>query len=48
MIKIGIVDDELLARQVLEEYCSKIDSFELVLSTGNPLEFINCYSTKRP
>ncbi len=41
MIKIGIVDDEILARQVLEEYCSKIDTFELVLSTGNPLEFIN-------
>jgi len=41
MIKIGIVDDEILARKVLEEYCSKIDNFELVLSTGNPLEFIN-------
>ena len=41
MIKIGIVDDELLARKVLEEYCSKIDNFELVLSTGNPLEFVN-------
>ncbi len=41
MIKIGIVDDELLARTVLEEYCSKIDNFELVLSTGNPLEFVN-------
>jgi len=41
MIKIGIIDDELLARKVLEEYCFKIDNFELVLSTGNPLEFIN-------
>jgi len=41
MIKIGIIDDELLARKVLEDYCSKIDNFELVLSTGNPLEFIN-------
>lgn len=41
MIKIGIVDDEILARKVLEEYCSKIDNFEIVLSTGNPLEFIN-------
>jgi len=41
MIKIGIVDDEILARKVLEEYCSKINNFELVLSTGNPLEFIN-------
>lgn len=41
MIKIGIIDDEILARKVLEEYCSKIDNFELVLSTGNPLEFIN-------
>ena len=41
MIKIAIVDDEMLARQVLEEYCSKIDNFQLVLSTGNPLEFIN-------
>ncbi|WP_025744014.1 LytR/AlgR family response regulator transcription factor [Aquimarina pacifica] len=41
MIRIGIIDDELLARKVLEDYCSKIDNFELVLSTGNPLEFIN-------
>ncbi len=41
MIKIGIIDDEILARQVLDEYCSKIDNFELVLSTGNPLEFVN-------
>ncbi len=41
MVKIGIVDDEILARKVIEEYCSKIDSLELVLSTGNPLEFIN-------
>ncbi|OUS02858.1 DNA-binding response regulator [Flavobacteriales bacterium 33_180_T64] len=41
MIKIGIVDDEILARKVIEEYCAKIDNFELVLSTGNPLEFIN-------
>jgi len=41
MKNICIVDDELLARKVLEDYCSKIDDFELVLSTGNPLEFIN-------
>ncbi len=41
MLKIGIVDDEILARKVLEEYCSKIENFELVLSTGNPLEFVN-------
>lgn len=41
MIKVGIIDDELLARKVLEDYCSKIDNFELVVSTGNPLEFIN-------
>lgn len=41
MIKVGIVDDEILARKVLEEYCAKIDSLELVLSTGNPLEFVN-------
>ena len=41
MIKVGIVDDEILARKVIEEYCSKIDNLELVLSTGNPLEFIN-------
>ena len=40
-MKIGIVDDEVLARKVLEEYCSKIKNFELVISTGNPLEFIN-------
>jgi len=40
-MKIGIIDDEILARKVLEEYCSKIDNFEIVLSTGNPLEFIN-------
>lgn len=41
MLRIGIIDDELLARKVLEDYCSKIDNFELVISTGNPLEFIN-------
>ena len=41
MIKIGIIDDELLARKVLEEYCSKIDNFNLVVSTGNPIEFVN-------
>ncbi|GGZ69786.1 LytR/AlgR family response regulator transcription factor [Algibacter mikhailovii] len=41
MIRVGIVDDEILAREVLEEYCSKINNFELILSTGNPLEFIN-------
>ncbi|MGX1930175.1 LytR/AlgR family response regulator transcription factor [Flagellimonas sp. 2504JD4-2] len=41
MIQIGIIDDEILARKVLEEYCSKINNFQLVLSTGNPLEFIN-------
>ncbi len=41
MIKIGIIDDEILARTVLEEYCAKIDNLEMVISTGNPLEFIN-------
>lgn len=41
MIKIGVIDDEILARNVLEEYCAKINNFEVVLSTGNPLEFIN-------
>ncbi|MEM7549435.1 MAG: LytTR family DNA-binding domain-containing protein [Bacteroidota bacterium] len=41
MIKVGIVDDEILARKVLEDYCSKIDALEIVLSTGNPIEFIN-------
>ncbi len=41
MIKVGIIDDEILAREVLEDYCSKIDNLEVVLSTGNPLEFIN-------
>ncbi len=41
MIKVGIVDDEILARRVLEDYCSKINNLEIVLSTGNPLEFIN-------
>ena len=41
MIKIGIIDDEILARKVLEDYCSKIDDFKLVVSSGNPLEFIN-------
>ena len=40
-MKVAIVDDEVLARNVLEEYCAKIDTFELVLSTGNPLEFVN-------
>ena len=41
MLKVGIIDDEILARKVLEDYCAKIDNFELVLTTGNPLEFIN-------
>ncbi len=41
MIKVGIIDDEILARKVLEDYCSKIDNLEITLSTGNPLEFIN-------
>ena len=41
MIKVAIVDDELLARQILEEYCAKMERLELVLSTGNPLQFIN-------
>jgi DNA-binding LytR/AlgR family response regulator len=41
MIKVGIIDDEILARKVLEEYCSKIDNLDIVLSTGNPLEFVN-------
>lgn len=41
MIKVGIIDDEILARKVLEDYCSKIDNLEIILSTGNPLEFIN-------
>ncbi|WP_422859921.1 LytR/AlgR family response regulator transcription factor [Flagellimonas sp. S174] len=41
MFKVGIIDDEILARKVIEEYCSKIDNFQIVLSTGNPLEFIN-------
>jgi len=41
MIKVGIVDDEVLARKVLEDYCSKIDTLEIVVSTGNPLDFIN-------
>lgn len=40
-LKTAIVDDELLARQILEDYCSKIDNLELVLSTGNSLEFVN-------
>ncbi len=41
MIRVGIIDDEILARKVIEEYCEKIDNFSIVLSTGNPLEFIN-------
>lgn len=41
MIKVGIVDDEILGRKVLEDYCSKINNLDIVLSTGNPLEFIN-------
>ena len=47
MIKVGIVDDELLAREVIEEYCSKINNFELVISTGNPLEFVNFMQTQK-
>lgn len=41
MIKVGIIDDEILAREVLEDYCAKIDNLEIALSTGNPLELIN-------
>ncbi|CAL2085032.1 DNA-binding response regulator [Tenacibaculum sp. 190524A05c] len=41
MIKVGIIDDEILARKVLEEYCNKIDNFKIILNTGNPLEFVN-------
>ena len=41
MMRICIIDDELLARKILEDYCAKIDNLEIVLSTGNPLEFIN-------
>ncbi len=41
MFKVGIIDDEVLAREVLEDYCAKIDNLEIALSTGNPLEFIN-------
>lgn len=40
-MKVGIVDDERLARKVIEDYCSKIKDIELVISTGNPIEFIN-------
>ncbi|MEO1486227.1 MAG: LytTR family DNA-binding domain-containing protein [Bacteroidota bacterium] len=41
MIKVAIIDDEILARKVIEDYCAKIDNFMVLLSTGNPLEFIN-------
>jgi DNA-binding LytR/AlgR family response regulator len=41
MIQVGIIDDEELARKVIADYCAKIDHFEVVLNTGNPLEFIN-------
>lgn len=41
MIKVAIVDDEKLARAVIEGYCAKLNNLELVLSTGNPFEFIN-------
>ena len=41
MIRVGIIDDEILARKVLEDYCSKINNLEIAISTGNPLEFIN-------
>lgn len=40
-MKVGIVDDEHLARKVIEDYCSKIEDVELVISTGNPIEYIN-------
>lgn len=41
ILKTAIVDDELLARQILEDYCSKINNLNVVLSTGNSLEFVN-------
>lgn len=40
-MKVGIVDDEVLARNLIEDYCSKINNIEIVINTGNPLEFIN-------
>lgn len=40
-MKVGIVDDEILARNVIEDYCSKIKDIEIAISTGNPIEFIN-------
>ncbi len=48
MIKVGIVDDEILARNVIEDYCSKLDNLEVVLSTGNPIEFINYMQNEKP
>lgn len=41
MIKVGIVDDEILARNIIEDYCAKINTLELIINTGNPIEFIN-------
>ena len=46
MIRVGIVDDEPLARKVLDDYCCKIENFDVVLSTGNPFEFINFIQQK--
>jgi two-component system, LytTR family, response regulator LytT len=47
MLNTVIVDDELLARQVLEEYVSKIEELHLVLSTGSPIEFLNFVSQQK-
>ena len=41
MMKVAIVDDEILARNVIKDYCAKIDTLEIVINTGNPIEFIN-------
>lgn len=40
-LKTVIVDDELLARQIIEEYVAKIETLKLVLNTGNSIEFVN-------
>ena len=40
-IRTAIVDDEELARRVLEEHIAKITNLDVVLSSGNPVEFIN-------
>ncbi|WP_299251827.1 LytTR family DNA-binding domain-containing protein [uncultured Aquimarina sp.] len=46
-IKCIVVDDEPLAREIIENYISRIDHLTLVASCGNALEAFNIVANKR-